>query len=116
MPKKSPFAHWFEARYLEWRDGQQDRKANQRTFSRWLNVPDSLVTKYLNGEVIPAGDNLYKIAVNLGFECYEILGRPIPDLHEKEWQKLYDMTPPDLKDAAVEAHKRWLREKGIDYD
>jgi hypothetical protein len=113
---KGPFAHWFEAKFLEWRDSQHDRKANLKTFSIWLDVPQPNVSQYLNGENKPKGDNLYKIASKLGFECYEILEQPIPDLHEKEWQKLFDVTPPELKDAAIEAHKRWLREKGIDYD
>jgi hypothetical protein len=113
---KDPFAHWFEARYLEWRNDQHDRKANLKTFSIWLDVPQSNVSKYLNGEVIPAGDNLFKIASKLGFDCYEILKLPVPDLHEKEWQRLFDMVPPEMKDAAIEAHKKWLKEKGIDYE
>lgn len=81
---KNDFKVWFEGKYIQWRNKQEDRKANISRFSEWLRIPVASVDQYLNGHAIPKGDNLFRIATKLSFEVYDLLNYPQPDRAVKE--------------------------------
>jgi len=110
---KQEFKKWFESKFLEWRNSQEDRRANLNRFAEWLRIKQSSVSQYLNGYAVPEGENLFRIATKLGFEVYEFLGYDQPDRAVKEWQALYDLAPPDLRDELLEMNRQWLKKKGL---
>ena len=107
------FTVWFNQKFLDWRNNQEDRKANLTRFSNWLGIKRPSISHYLNGNAIPEGDYLFRIATKLGFEVYEILGYVKQDSAIKEWQGLYDLAPPDLRDELLEMNRQWLKKKGL---
>lgn len=82
-------------------------------FSNWLGIKRPSLSHYLNGNAEPEGNNLYRIAIKLGFEVYEILGYDQPDHAIHEWQILYELTPDDMKDELIQMNKDWLKKKGV---
>jgi hypothetical protein len=111
---KKDFKVWFEKAYIEWRNNQEDRKANISRFSEWLRIPVASVSQYLNGYAIPEGENLFRIATKLGFEVYDLLGYSRPDRALKEWQALYDITPPADREELLRMAQDWLKKKGLE--
>jgi transcriptional regulator with XRE-family HTH domain len=107
------FAEWFNRKFLDWRNAQEDRKANLTSFSNMLGIKRPSISHYLNGNAEPEGENLFRIATKLGFEVYGTLGYDQPDHAVKEWQALYDLAPPDLRDELLEMNRQWLKKKGL---
>ena len=111
---KKQFPAWLEEKFLKWRNEQNDRKANLTAFAKWIEIPRSSLSQYLNGFAEPEGENLFRIATKLGFEVYEILEYPQPDRAVKEWQALYDITPPEDREELLRMAQEWLKKKGIE--
>jgi hypothetical protein len=83
-------------KFLDW----QKESGQRRSLGEWakyLGVPQTSLSTWMNGPYLPKGSNLGKLAAKLGPEIYDVLGmtRPImetddPDLQAiiKDWPKL----------------------------
>ncbi len=49
---------------------------SQNDYSRWLGIPPTSMSAWINEIRLPTGDNIDAIATRLGPEIYEILGVP----------------------------------------
>ncbi len=70
---------------------------SQNDFSRWLGVPPTSVSAWINEIRLPSGDSIDAIATRLGPEIYDILGVParmpkdkLLNLIASRWHKLDD--------------------------
>jgi len=50
-------------------------------FAKWLDIPNTSLSQYMNMVRLPSGKNVYKMGDKLGPPIYEILGLPmmVPD-------------------------------------
>lgn len=85
------FSYWLEQQFIAWMAKEKQRKTIS-AFADHIGVSQSLMTRYLNGQMLPTGDNIHKIAARLGPEVYDLLGliRPDPILRKiiSRWDKL----------------------------
>ena len=110
--KKEIFSKWFNQKFLEWRNNQEDRKANVTLFAKFLRIIQPSVSQYLNGDAVPEGENLFRTATKLGFEIYELLEYDRPDF-VKELREYYDI-PEEMRSTAMEVLKKWKKDKGLE--
>jgi transcriptional regulator with XRE-family HTH domain len=69
---------WLNQKFIEWQASQKRRKTISQ-FAVYLDIPQPVLSHYLNGRHIPTGENVYKLAERLGDEIYTILGVEAPD-------------------------------------
>lgn len=75
MEKK--FAEWLNKKFLEEALANKTRP-NVSKLARRLGTSQSVVTRWLNGDVEPSNEYLLEIAKIYGLEAYDILGRERP--------------------------------------
>lgn len=75
---KTNFTTWLERQYVAWQN-QDGKRKSIKSFAEWLDLPQPVLSHYLNGSRSPTNDNLEKIAVKLGDEAYDALDRQRPD-------------------------------------
>lgn len=85
------FRQFLEVKYLEWQRESGGRKTVLE-FANYLGVKQQTVSNWWNGERLPQGENIHKLALKLGMEVYDVLGldRPDADLHyvQQQWENL----------------------------
>lgn len=85
------FPAWLEQKYLSWQEAR-GKRATLGQFAAYLGISPPLLSHYLNGLRKPSGDNVHKLAKQLGPEAYDILGLQIPDpklrFISRNWVKL----------------------------
>lgn len=100
MSTKQQFADYLNKKFLEW---QLNRgvPTSMTEWAKWMNVPNTSLSMWMNAVRLPVGDNIYKLADRLGPEVYDLLGLPrhIPrdDYVERMVEWYYD---PDVSDEA----------------
>lgn len=74
--KKEKLARFLNDSYL---DFARDRGVytSLAEFSKWLDVPNTSLSQWMNQIRLPAGKNIYKLGDKLGPELYEILELPL---------------------------------------
>ena len=100
---------WLEGKYVDWM-----AKAGQRRtvteFAKWLDIPRSLISRYLGGTRLPSRENVDKIAAKLGPEIYDLMGfqRPDPLLQRLQatWDRLTDQERKEIEKLVEEAGRR----------
>lgn len=55
---------------------RQGKPASQAEFARFLGVPETSYSAWINERRLPNGDNIYKLGEVLGSEFYDIMGLP----------------------------------------
>lgn len=97
------FRQFLELKFLEWQRESGGRKT-VREFARHLGVSQSSISMWWNGDRIPEGINVQKLANKLGIEIYDVLALPRPDadLHylQKEWEELSPKQRRSLREQA----------------
>lgn len=100
------FSKFLENKFLEW----QQREGGRRTvkeFAAYIGVSQSTISMWWNEGRQPEGDNLLKLAMKLGVEVYDVLGKPRPDIDLLYLQTIWN----DLSNES----RRALREQGEKY-
>ena len=69
-------AEYLNEQFKAWQVQQPRGQDSQSWFARWLGVPDTSLSQWLNGVREPTDRNCHKIASKLGPEIYDILGLP----------------------------------------
>ena len=98
------FKKFLEGKYLDWQRASGGRKTVLE-FANYLGVSQQSVSNWWNGDRIPQGENIKKLADKLGLEVYDVLGlsRPNPDLHYLQgiWDELSPEEQRILRETAV---------------
>ena len=105
-------ATWLESKYIEWISVSGERRTISE-FAAWLDISQSLLSRYMNGTRTPSRKNTDKIAARLGPEIYDLLGlqRPDPLLQrlQTQWHLLTDEELGEITriiENAVDRNKR----------
>jgi transcriptional regulator with XRE-family HTH domain len=69
---------WLLNHYRNW-ERQTGRKQSGSEFARWIGVKQPTLNRWMNGDSIPAADNLRRLARKLGPDIYQVVGQEIPD-------------------------------------
>lgn len=108
---KTTVAEWLEKKHLEWQTQLGERK-KAKEFAEHLGIKPTTYSSWVNGGVLPTGDNLKLVAGKLGYEIYDILGVPRPDPIE-EVKTALGMLPPERGDELLKLVTDWLTTNGI---
>lgn len=102
------FKTWINRQYLQWQIDQGERLTIS-AFARWLGVPQTVASSYLNGKATPRGKNLIAIGERLP-EVYEAVGLPYwrsvvlgDDMTQLE--DLFALLPEDGREPVIQAVK-----------
>ena len=106
------FPQFLVRKFREWEISTK-RKQSVSSFARYLGVKQPSLSRWMTGDNPPDLEHIQKLAAKLGPEIYEILGFEKPEHAVKEWQALYDLAPPDLRDELLEMNRQWLKKKGL---
>jgi len=66
---------WLNDEFLKYATGKK-RITSAASFAKWLGVSNTSLSQWMNGQRLPSGRNIYKIANKLGPHVYEICGIP----------------------------------------
>lgn len=100
------FPQFLEKKFLEWQQAEGGRRT-VKEFAAYLGVSQSTISTWWNDERKPEGDNLYRLALKLGIEVYDALGKPRPDIDLHYIQVSWDSLSPSAR--------RHLREQAEAY-
>lgn len=109
------FGEFLRREFLSWA-GKQNSKGipSQADFAKWLQVPTTSLSTWMNDVRVPVGENIDKLADRLGVEVYDLLGAPRKMPRSKKlyliamiWSKL----PPHLQDRWYEEAKKIAEQK-----
>lgn len=99
------FRQFLEMKFLEWQQDSGGRKTVLE-FAKHIGVSQSTISTWWNGDRIPEGVNVQKLARVLGLEVYDALNLPRPDenLHyvQKAWERL---SPEERRTLREQAEK-----------
>jgi transcriptional regulator with XRE-family HTH domain len=100
------FRQFLELKFLQWQQESGGRKT-VREFAKYIGVGQSSISMWWNGERLPEGENVQKLAQKLGLEVYDVLGLPRPDANLHYLQKHWDDFSPEVQ--------RTLREQAEEF-
>ncbi|MCL5429720.1 MAG: helix-turn-helix transcriptional regulator [Chloroflexi bacterium] len=101
----SKFSQWLETQFLMWQATQR-RRTTLGEFADFLQISRVSLSQYINGRRLPDDENIAKMAVKLGTEVYELMGRDLDStllFIVKNWDKLTDKQKQNLL-ATMEAN------------
>lgn len=70
---------------------ERHKTVSQATFSKWLGVPTTSLSQWINELRLPTGDNVHKLASKLGPKVYDILEMPRMMPLDKTQKELYSI-------------------------
>jgi len=73
--REQRMAKYLNHKFLEWQY-KSGRQRSQVEFCRWIGIPPTSYSNWINETRLPVGTNIYKLADKLGPEIYDILGEP----------------------------------------
>jgi len=109
MAEKTPLANWLEGKYIEW----LRREGGRRTiieFADYLDVNRSLLSYWMNGSREPSDDNLLKIALKLGYEIYDVLGKKRPNPLHVYANRNWNIVPQKVQRQLVQTIAKYTTE------
>ncbi len=78
MDRRKEIALWLEKIFLEWQTQSGERKT-QGDFAIYLEVDQSMLSRWINGQRLPTNENVIKLGNKLGPEIYDLLGWVRPE-------------------------------------
>lgn len=97
------FRQFLELKFLQWQQESGGRKTVLE-FAKYIGVSQSSISMWWNGDRLPEGANVQKLAKKLGLEVYDVLNLPRPDadLHylTREWDNLSPEARRALREQA----------------
>lgn len=75
------FSDWITQEYIKWRGNSIGHKGTITEFSKWLGVPQSLMSQWMKkgGKIPTKPEYLLSLADHLGTEVYAVLGIAPPE-------------------------------------
>jgi transcriptional regulator with XRE-family HTH domain len=95
------FSAWFTKQFLDW-EYKSKKHQTISDFAKYLNVPQSQVSSWMNGKYIPGRKNIVKLAKKLGPDIYQILKLKEDDPGIISIASLPDETQLRIKNAIQE--------------
>ncbi len=80
-------------------------------FAVWLDIPRSLLSRYLNGQRQPSRENVGKIAARLGPEVYDLLGLQRPDPNIQRLLRAYDELDEEGKEDLLQYAEQFTQRR-----
>lgn len=108
MPKNE-FSLLLEKKFLEWQI-KQGRRTTLKEFSDHIGVSRAAISLWLNGDRVPDQTNLQKLADMLGYEVFDVLNIPRPNLYLQRINKLFDRLTPERQQKLAEDAVRYEAE------
>lgn len=87
---------WLAQKFNAWEKTQGGRQSYY-AFARYLEVSQSGLGAWMNGDSVPGGEDLIAIAEKLGPEVYDILGLPRPNIELQQLTVSIASLPADLR-------------------
>jgi transcriptional regulator with XRE-family HTH domain len=106
MTSRHPFSALIERKFLEWQLSQQGRRT-QAEFATYLGVKRTSLTMWMNGDHLPEGDNVHKLAIVLGPEVYEVLDQEPPNPYLYKITKVFPRLSPEHQQRLAEDAERY---------
>lgn len=75
VTREHRMAAFLNHKFLEWMQ-KGGRPRSQADFTRWLGVPPTSYSNWINESRLPVGENVHKLAAKLGPQVYDIVGIP----------------------------------------
>lgn len=99
------FKEWINQEYFKWRG---DSRKNISDFAEYIGVNQPVMSDWLNGitKKPKSVENVIRLADKLGYEVFEILGIPRPELSLSNSRALLD---------AASDLSRTIKESGTEY-
>ena len=70
---------------------KKGRVTSAAEFAKWLGVPNTSLSQWMNGIREPVGNNVFKLANKLGPIVYDILGQPRRVPEGENAQQMFDV-------------------------
>jgi hypothetical protein len=97
----SKLSVWLEKEFLEWQYKSGGPQA-WNSFAAFLDINPTTFSTYRNTpDPNPHEENVLKMAIKLGDEVYDILGRPKPDLRLLRIEATMKRLPPESYEALI---------------
>ena len=100
------FSKFLEQKFLEWQQSEGGRRT-VKEFAEYLGVSQSTISTWWNEDRKPEGENLVKLALKLGIEVYDALGKERPDLDLHYIQANWELLDPHAKRVLREQAERY---------
>jgi transcriptional regulator with XRE-family HTH domain len=93
------FTVWINERFIEW-EKSAGRRGTLSAFARYIGVKQPSLSRWMNGDADPEGDNVRKLAKKFGKEVYIVLG-----ISEPEEEDILSALPKERANSLREALK-----------
>jgi hypothetical protein len=106
---------WLAQQFSAW-EKAQGRKQSYYSFARYLGVSQTDLAQWLDGSLLPAGDDLHTLAAKLGGEIYDTLALPRPNPQLERLVAGYPSLPSGLRErlsAAVWEAGQYLQSHNL---
>ena len=107
MPKNH-FSAFLETKFLEWQI-KQGKRTTLREFSEHLGVSRAAVSLWLNGDRVPDQENIQKLAEEFGYDVYDALDLPRPNLYLQKISQIFERLSPEHQQKLAEDAERYER-------
>ena len=75
----SDCSKWIKTAFESWREEEKDIRKTITEFAAFIGITQEALLDYITGRNSPHGMNLAKIAVMIGYDVYDLVGKPRPD-------------------------------------
>ncbi|MFC1923559.1 helix-turn-helix domain-containing protein [Chloroflexota bacterium] len=72
------FRIWLESKFIEWMK-ETNKRQTITDFAEYLEVPRQKLSRWLQGNLMPARENVHRLAAKLGIEIYDFISFDHPD-------------------------------------
>jgi hypothetical protein len=93
---------WLEQKFHEW-ESKQERKQSYYSFAHYLGVGHANLALWMDGSVMPQGEDLQMLADKLGPEIYDAVGIPRPNAQLQRLVAAFPGLPAGLRDRLIGA-------------
>ena len=107
--KLTTVAEWLERKFHAWRAAQRGHRAGVTQFARHIGISRDDLNNYLLRGVRPEAERLEKIGQALGWEIYDLVGQPRPDLQVRAAAEAFRRLPAAQRGVA----EAMLRQPGL---
>lgn len=112
------FGNYLRRRFHDWTGrqlGRDGRIPSQAEFAKWIGVPTTSMSVWMNDIRKPTGESVDKLAERLGVEVYDRLGLPRKMPRNKKLYflaSIWDKLPQSAQDELYERAQTLLEQHG----
>ena len=107
--KKPDLIRWLNLKFIDWQKDEGGRKTIIE-FADYLDVNRSLLSYWMNGSREPSDENLVRLALKLGFEVYDLVGKKRPNPLNLYTSRNWDQAPEKVQRQIAELIAKYTTE------